>query len=69
MLFEKNFNMLLEGETVQENYTLIKPIDYSDVIIRVIPGDEGRKRYYEFYKVVNDKNKNLKYVKEGLVTK
>ena len=69
MLFEKKFNMILEGKTVQENYTFINPIDYSDVIILLLAGSEGRKKYYEFYKVVNNKNNNLKYINYQLFTK
>jgi len=69
MLFEKKLNLVLEGETVQENYTALTPLEYTDVIIRVRHGGEGRKKYYEWYKVTNNKQDNLKHIKGELVDK
>ena len=63
------FEMLLEGKTVQENYTAISPLDYSDVVIRVRHGDEHKLMFFERYKVTSDKKENLKYIKDELVPK
>ncbi len=69
MLFEKAMKVVLEGDTVQENYTAISPLDYSDVVIRVRHGDERRLKFFERYKVTNNKEDNLKYIKDELVPK
>lgn len=71
MSFEKELNTVLEGQTVQENYIYISPLEYSDAIIRMVNGDEmrgGKKYYYcEWYKVTNNKKSNLKYIKHELL--
>ncbi len=33
MKFENKFNMLLEGETVQENYVLLSPFNYHEALL------------------------------------
>jgi hypothetical protein len=69
MLFERAIKMVLEGETVQENYIAISPLDYSEAVIRVRHGDEGRLKFFERYIVTSDKKDNLKYIKDELVPK
>ena len=63
--------MVLEGETVQENYIPVSPLEYTDAMIRMYHGDEvrGRKKYYycEWYKVTNNKKSNLEYIKHELL--
>ena len=61
--------MVLEGETVQENYIAISPLDYSEAVIRVRHGDERRLKFFERYIVTSDKKDNLKYIKDELVPK
>jgi response regulator RpfG family c-di-GMP phosphodiesterase len=78
MKFANRFIKLLESQIIQGNYILIKPIDYSEVMLRLRMGDMNGKKFCEWYKVTNPKRRpshslnatvyeNLKITKSGLI--
>jgi hypothetical protein len=77
MKFKKKIITLLEGEMVEDNFILLTPMEYSDVLIRSPILDFGKKKHIEWYKVIGQKKSkwedflpsNIKLIKDELVLK
>ena len=75
MSFYKTVIQLLEGQMVQDNFKLISPLDYHEIIVRFPSLDQGKKKYIEWSKVITPKKTsagdyrpaNIEIIKHGLI--
>ena len=62
--FDKVVQYILEDQSKEEEYTLIKPIDYSEMMLISSFNYRDNIKHCLFYKVLNDKERNNEYIKD-----
>jgi hypothetical protein len=61
MTFDKTVNYILEDQSTDEKYTILSPLDYSEALLISPYYNRKNTVHCLFYKVTNDKEKNIEY--------